>query len=182
MRPFRTACSLSDSFRLWRDRKAGGSGSLIYGRFHICFIRAKQLKGLPSILFKKIKKKLYFTEDLSLSKSFCEICQTLCSRRMTVLFFLSVLLSPLLKPYQRWFSSCSCVTSITCHSLMGLGVLWKHFFSSACNLGGTNLNPLFFVFFLYIRFFLLFWRINFPLATYHSFVIIVFITMIFTFE
>ena len=50
-------CSLSDSFRLCRDRKAGDSGLLIYGSFHICFIRAKQLKGLPSTLLKKKKKK-----------------------------------------------------------------------------------------------------------------------------
>ena len=181
MRPFRTACSLSDSFRLCRDRKAGGSGSLIYGRFHICFIRAKQLKGLPSILFKKIKKNFISQRIYPCQNLFAKFVKH-CAHAGWLCFFLSVLLSPLLKPYQRWFSSCSCITSITCHSLMGLGVLWKHFFSSACNLGGTNLNPLFFVFFLYIRFFLLFWRINFLLATYHSFVIIVFITMIFTFE
>ena len=136
-------CSLTDSFRLCRDSKAGHSGLLIYGSFHICFIRAKQLKGLPSTLLKKKKKKLSLTEDLSVPKSFREICQTLSSRRMTVLFLcVSVLLSPLLKPYQRCYYKC--------HSLMGRGVLWKHF-------GGTNLNPLFFVFFLHILlFFLLF--------------------------
>ena len=49
-------CSLSDSFRLCRDSKAGDSGLLIYGSFHIYFIRAKQFKGLPSTLLKKKKK------------------------------------------------------------------------------------------------------------------------------
>ena len=62
-------CSLSDSFRLCRDSKAGDSGLLIYGSFHICFIRAKQLKGLPSTLFTK-KKKLSLTEDLSVPNLF----------------------------------------------------------------------------------------------------------------
>ena len=61
-------CSLSDSFRLCRDSKAGDSGLLIYGSFHICFIRAKELKGLPSALFKK--KKLSLTEDLSVPNLF----------------------------------------------------------------------------------------------------------------
>lgn len=102
-------CSLSDSFRLCRDSKAGDSGLLIYGSFHICFIRAKELKGLPSALFKK--KKTFSHGGFIRAKSFREICQTLRSRRMTVLFLcVSVLLSPLLKPYQRW---CSSITNVT---------------------------------------------------------------------
>ena len=90
-------CSLSDSFRLCRDSKAGDSGLLIYGSFHI---RAKELKGLPSALFKK--KKTFSHGGFIRAKSIREVCQTLRSRRMTVLFLcVSVLLSPLLKPYQR---------------------------------------------------------------------------------
>lgn len=134
-------CSLSDSFRLCRDSKAGDSGLLIYGSFHICFIRAKQLKGLPSTLLKK--KKTFSHRGFIPAKSFREICQTLRSRRMTVLCVRSSVSS--IKTLSKMM-----LIYYKCHSLMGRGVLWKHF-------GGTNLNPLFFVFFLHILlFFLLF--------------------------
>ena len=135
-------CSLSDSFRLCRDSKAGDSGLLIYDSFHICFIRAKQLKGLPSTLLKK-KKKTFSHRGFIPAKSFREICQTLRSRRMTVLCVSSSVFS--IKNLSKMM-----LIYYKCHSLMGRGVLWKHF-------GGTNLNPLFFVFFLHILlFFLLF--------------------------
>ena len=139
-------CSLSDSFRLCRDSKAGDSGLLIYGSFHICFIKAKQLKGLPSTLFKKKKKKKTFSHrGFIRAKSFREICQTLRSRRMTVLFLCVSVLVSSIKTLSKMM-----LIYYKCHSLMGRGVLWKHF-------GGTNLNPLFFVFFLHILlFFLLF--------------------------
>ena len=101
-------CSLSDSFRLCRDSKAGDSGLLIYGSFHICFIRAKQLKRLPSTLLKK-KKKLSLTEDLSLPNLFGKFVKHCAHAGWPCC--VSVLLSPLLKPYQRWWSSITNVTA-----------------------------------------------------------------------
>ena len=160
-------CSLSDSFRLCRDSKAGHSGLLIYGSFHICFIRAKQLKGLPSTLFKK--KKNFLSQRIYPCQIFSGNLSNIALTQDDRAFFVCV------------SSSVSSIKTLSkmmliyykCHSLMGRGVLWKHF-------GGTNLNPLFFVFFLHILlFFLLFQRRNFLLATYHSFVIIAFIIMIY---
>ena len=138
-------CSLSDSFWLCRDSKAGDSGLLIYGSFHICFIRAKEgVKRAPFSIIKKKKKK----KKNCLSRTIypCQI-------------FSGNLSNIALTQDDRAFYVCvsSSVSSIKtlskmmliyykCHSLMGRGVLWKHF-------GGTNLNPLFFVFFLHILLF-----------------------------
>lgn len=45
-----------DGFRFCRcDRKAGGGGLLIYVRSDICFIRVKQLQGLPSEVWSSFK-------------------------------------------------------------------------------------------------------------------------------
>ena len=139
-------CSLSDSFWLCRDSKAGDSGLLIYGSFHICFIRAKELKGLPSALFKKMKKKLSLTEDLCVPDLFGKFVKQISLTQDDRAIFVCV--SSSVSPIKTL--SKMMLIYYKCHSLMGRGVLWKHF-------GGTNLNPLFFVFFLHILlFFLLF--------------------------
>ena len=134
-------CSLSDSFRLCRDSKAGDSGLLIYGSFQICFITAKQLKGLASTLLKK--KKTFSHGGFIPAKSFREICQTLRSHRMTVLCVSSSVSS--IKTLSKMM-----LIYYKCHSLMGRGVLWKHF-------GGTNpfilcfLSPYTFIFSIILK-------------------------------
>ena len=63
-----------DGFRLCRcDRKAGGGGLLVYVRSDICFIRVKQIKGLPSQTWSSFKTESIVVK-IKLGKTWITVC------------------------------------------------------------------------------------------------------------